>query len=40
MARGWLIRIQVDSGGAAPGAAAPDLLDAGAYERLLADEAH
>jgi len=34
-AGGWLIRIQVDSG-----AAAPNLLDPAAYERLLADEAH
>jgi glycine cleavage system H protein len=34
-AAGWLIRIQADSG-----AGAKDLLDAGAYERLLADEAH
>ncbi len=32
---GWLIRIQVDSGGAAPG-----LLDAAQYARFLADEAH
>ena len=34
-AGGWLIRIQVDSG-----AAAPSLLDAAEYARLLADEAH
>ena len=34
-AGGWLIRIQVDSGSAAPG-----LLDAAAYAQLLADEAH
>lgn len=34
-AGGWLIRIQVDSG-----AAAPSLLDAADYARLLADEAH
>ena len=33
-AGGWLIRIEIDSGGAAP-----QLLDAAEYARLLADEA-